>query len=963
MNAKASSPSSTGPAGPEFEVSVGAFYNLSMLAGATPRGLPGTIIERVVLQRAAEGHPLDDVIVKAKTSDGSPATLEIQAKRSLDFTPKDEEWRKVVAQIVQVSRKPEFKAEYYEMAIALAQTSKKISGPYQAVLCLARELEDAHTFFVRFTPSGSANKDMCTFVSTFKARVVEAGGSGDNETIWQLLRRLQILVFDFGVPGSGFEHSAVERAASILHHGQKQQARVLWDALISLTLHAAANGGGFTRSELIMELTHRSFRFSGHPNYTFAQDVLSNDSDCALANIKDQIGAFTLTRHGHLAAIRDALGTGRYIEICGEPGVGKSGLLKHYALQVGEARALVLSPDCVIEGGWTGMQIALKIEGTAVEFLSDLASQGRNIIFLDNLNFFNESARKTVIDLIRAAATIQSIYVISTARRDFGNEDLSWLPSKALESLGHVVLPIGALSKTEVEELQRALPNLSPLLVTMHPAREAQTLFRLAYLAKRPKKARVFFSEAEMANEWWETVDGMAKEQRRESQRVLKVIIKQALIHLGPINISECPASTVDLLIERGILHDLGNDRVVFDHDVFCEWGIANFLHTDPEAISLLRFERPARSDLARSIEILSRIHLEVSDDFSQWKLLFNRVSQEKVHDTWRRAALLGLVRSEMADTLFQNQDVTDFLLANDEKVLQELMGVLISIETRPAIEVWPAVGIPKEKIPKNFHSPIGPAWERIITWLQTIDRKLSEKTTVSVIRLYIFWCEGTFGKGPHFSSVLRSLYQWLIEIEMACRFENSVECPEPFGCKLDFHDRKKLASELRMTFFVFCDEVPNLAVEYLQTLRKQRRGDEAVVSVLTFRGMLAKAASRELAELTLDVLIQKKDSEGIYEADPLREPFALEWFFTPPSPARGPFLELLVYAPQHGLNLVRQLVARAASFLADKYSRTDVIILDFLDGPRELSCVESYSWSRGTGYATVASALMALEA
>ena len=38
---------------------------LSMLTGAEPRGLPGTTIDRNEMQRAAEGRPLDDVIVKA----------------------------------------------------------------------------------------------------------------------------------------------------------------------------------------------------------------------------------------------------------------------------------------------------------------------------------------------------------------------------------------------------------------------------------------------------------------------------------------------------------------------------------------------------------------------------------------------------------------------------------------------------------------------------------------------------------------------------------------------------------------------------------------------------------------------------------------------------------------------------------------------------------------------------------
>lgn len=65
------SPAASGPAGSHFEGQVGASYLLAMLVNAEPRGLPGTIIDRVELQRGAEGYPLDDVIVHAMTRPGT----------------------------------------------------------------------------------------------------------------------------------------------------------------------------------------------------------------------------------------------------------------------------------------------------------------------------------------------------------------------------------------------------------------------------------------------------------------------------------------------------------------------------------------------------------------------------------------------------------------------------------------------------------------------------------------------------------------------------------------------------------------------------------------------------------------------------------------------------------------------------------------------------------------------------
>jgi len=51
------------PAGTHFEGQVGAFYLLAMFSEAPPRGLPGAKIDRIALQLANAGRPLDDVIV------------------------------------------------------------------------------------------------------------------------------------------------------------------------------------------------------------------------------------------------------------------------------------------------------------------------------------------------------------------------------------------------------------------------------------------------------------------------------------------------------------------------------------------------------------------------------------------------------------------------------------------------------------------------------------------------------------------------------------------------------------------------------------------------------------------------------------------------------------------------------------------------------------------------------------
>ena len=69
----------------------------------------------------------------------------------------------------------------------------------------------------RIAAAGSANDDMRSFVRTFKSHLREAGSRDDDETVSRLLRKLQILVFDFTAQGSVSEELAKVRAVRALH--------------------------------------------------------------------------------------------------------------------------------------------------------------------------------------------------------------------------------------------------------------------------------------------------------------------------------------------------------------------------------------------------------------------------------------------------------------------------------------------------------------------------------------------------------------------------------------------------------------------------------------------------------------------------------------------------------------------------------------------------------------------------
>lgn len=962
------SPASSGPAGSLFEGQVGAFYLLSLLTGTEPRGLPGTTIDRVAFQRAPEGRPLDDVIVHAHDVRGTRAVLEIQVKRSITFAPADEVFRKVVGQIVLASQRPDFWTTRYELAIATARTSQKIDGAYQDVLTWAQQIGDAPTFAARINRPGSANEDMRRFVHTFKSHLRDAGSPDDDETVWRLLRRLHILVFDFTSQGSASEELAKERALRALHVDDGMRAANLWTTLVELALEIAAAGGDRTRDRLIQDLRALSFRLAGERRFASARARLAEDSRHALDEISDRIGDVILTRHVHVGAVRTSLDSGRYVEIRGDAGVGKSGVLKHFAEQMGtEAPILVLKPNRTVPRGWGAMRDRLGFDGSARDLLMDLAADGGAVLFVDNLDFFDEEEQSTVVDLVREAARVPGFAVIATARRNFGMDEPNWLPPEALDRLGRATpLVIDELSEAEVEEIRYAAPHLAPLLADTHPARAVtRNLFRLARMASRPEDAQILRTEVDMAEQWWHTADGRLDDDHRDRARLLRVLAEAALSHVDVLDVSHHPPRAIDALVRSETLHDRGNDRVAFRHDVLREWAIGSLLRAEPTMIERLPLNRPAPAALARGVELAARMALERAPDGTPWQTWVERLSVEGVHGSWRRAALLALVRSEISGQLLVH--VASLLFANRAGMLRELIRIVMAVDVEPASKVFEALEVDPAMIPASLNVPSGPSWNRLIRWLLSLGESLPVPAIPDVVDLYTAWSIGMGGVDPLTPLLLPSLYHWLIEIETARDAKSFFELREPFGGELDRDQIASLESDLRTAFLGFCYRAPQLAVEYLRSLsQRHHRPEDVIRSILKFRGTLAQAAPAELAELVATALIPKQRRDERVDRLGSMGPFTHhDLDFVSPSPAQGPFFELLTHAPQHGLPLVRRLVDHAIVYYSKgREYGADAIIISFPEGERVFPWTRSYAWSReGAGRNCVTSALMALEA
>ncbi|MBB5368300.1 MULTISPECIES: hypothetical protein [unclassified Janthinobacterium] len=959
----ATSPSASGPAGAFFEGQVAAHYLLTMLAEADPRGLPGVLIGSVELQRAGEGHPLDDVIVRGVTHMGEPAVLEVQVKRTITFSPNDAVFKSVVEQLAQALQKLDFTHQRHQFAVATERTSFKITGPYQDVLRWAREVGSESVFHGRIKRKKVGNDDMRSFVETVRSHLLSAGCMGDDETVWQVLRRFQILTFDFDAPGSHSIELALERARNFLDPIDSARAGVFWKILTETSIRAAASGGDFERSKLLSEVSGiDGFRLRGSPRNRASRETLAEAAGLAAADLRRSIAGIVLARSTQLNAVREARDQGRYIEIRGAPGVGKSGLLGTLVEQVStEGRVIVLTPERTTPGGWPAFKAEFQIDGGIASFLSDLACDGGATLFVDSLDFFDDPGKRaTVTDLVRAAAIIPAFQVIVTVRTDFDKDEPNWLPSDILAKLGHArPVIIDDLGAEEIEELKAAAPTLSALLSDMHPANAvARNLFRLSRLLEVDGRTDQLRSEIDLLERWWTTADG-PQVNRRERKRLLANLSDAILAGRDYLE-ATAEALVVDALVSSRTLRELSLDQLSFHHDVLREWGVASRLHDSPDRIDQLPLDRAVPVSLARGIELGARFALERSEDGEPWREYLNRVSRDGAHASWRRWALLAILRSELALTLLDRASA--YLMENDGVLLRELIRTALAVESRPLVEMLAEYVEDAEKIPATLYGPINGSWTKLTDWLLIRRSHLPLCVLPDVVELFRSLSTAIFWMGPMTPKMAIVLADWLEEIEDAKNHHLLASDKPRFAKAFRSYDLQKLETDVRQAFLLMAARVPERAQCYLRSVLGRRNSDYIIREILKFRGTLAVAAPVELVEITLAGLIPKQE----HTRTPQPEAFThLDNDFLPSSPAQGPFLELLNVAPEHGLSLIRRLLDHAIIALPDiGEPGTDGFTLVFPTGPRYFPCEQSYLWSRqaGDGYA-VESALLALEA
>lgn len=994
------SPYASGGGGSHFEATVVSYYLAAVLCELPARGVLGNIVTSVRAQRGEFGAPLDDIVLAGATDEGVATALHLQIKNKISFTAGDGDWIDVLQRAWDTFTAGDFDQANMRFGVGIGRYSARADDHYQSVLSWARYSESADDFFLRIEKTDFSSEAKIAFVQAIRdALAAHTGRAVSNDEFWQFLKCLLIIHFDFQTIQVSRDAEAVrDRLRALIADDTESRARQLWDHLIAQAGRLIPLAGSLDRATFRQQMHADGFVLT-EPSAARRRALLAIDQESkrALAEIKTDIAGLRLHRHVASIALRKALDTARFIQLIGEPGTGKSALLKELAEESARLGPVFVLKDARIQPrGWAAYANVLGIGSDCAEVLADLAGAGEPILFIDGIDkIVDPAVQITVNDILRtivAKPYLSHWKVVVTVREQNLRHLETWIDGVVLKALSLASVTVAPLDRNELNTVGAYFLPLRPLLsegsidVILRRPFFLNALLTLG--AQGEGDAALPATEAALLKLWWsfggtdQTGFALAQEQR---ETLIALGEQLAQSHGTPITLGGLSATAIERLTTAGVIRnvELGHS-VVFAHDIFEEWTLCETLIRHRSDVMAFLCNSAEAQILIRPVQLLGTHLLETEPNSQAWERLIAETAAPELRPVWQRAVLLSCLQSTRTTALLNS--LTPYLVAEDAEALRKLILALRTIEVVPNRQFLNEVETPhvdpsdRAKYANLTAKPRITVWIRFLDWLMPHVSDLPRTVIPDLLPIFSGWQDLFAGKEVRHCREIGALAgDWLAEVERDLHPDNFADRHEPLGLSLSYADDQKLEKSLRMIFLGSAAENPDLVKAYLtnkaETDRRQRTYRDAIMESALPLGRHLPAA---LVDFMLATFLDRPED---HEDDPFYSGarslsdelgIASDRHFNPASPVQLPFVLLLRLHESEGLRLIHAFCNH--SIAVWRWNRTHPahyapatplsVTVSWDGNPREFwGDHQVYLWFRGTwGSHAVRCGLMALE-
>ncbi|MDV0438282.1 hypothetical protein [Xanthomonas sacchari] len=964
------SPELAGGEGFTYEGDAAAYYLAALLAEAYAPGVDDRIVVLLSVQQRDFGEPLDDVIVDFADTVGRIARLSLQVKRALTISAAatNAYFRDIVRDAWATLHKPDFRDDIDRYGAAVGEVALVPGRALKTICEWARDSLTADHFDARFAPEGSASEDHWKVRTTIEQLLAAAKTTAcTREELHRFLAHFVLIQFDFLREGSVDPSHAINLIRSCLAPKSAGDAPMVWARLVELARAAAGTSGQFDRARLLRELAPLT-QLRAAPSLQADLGRLTELAHSQANLIVDDIGGAWIDRSQYLQALDEKFVDARFVQVRGLPGSGKSAVVKQAV-----RRALVQGPVLFLKAeqvdavSWNGYAISQGLSATSLEtLLVEVAAVGTPTLFVDAIDRVATAQQPVFLQVIQTIATSPKLthWRIVASLRDTGIEVLrNWLGG-ALASLSVGTLTVGALSEAEADALAEAKPHLRPLLFGAEAVRE---IVRRPFFAKVLDQSFVATpdgpefvprAEIDLIEHWWTRGGYNAAGQNAFArQRALLGLARARAKELSrPIRLGDLPSTDcIEELRADGILqHARHGISVQFAHDIFFEWAFFHVLaDLGPDWIDAIRVagEPPA---VARVVELASQWEYSYGD---AWAAYLAQTRASDLRAQWTRAWLLA----PLGTVAFEADPAPYWAVVgrDDFDLLRKALVWFQAEKTTPNSTVL-AGTLPDERRERiadllGWPSDLASA-RRLLVFLLVRIQAIPQALYPTVLAVFELW-QNVFDGYPNVISrrLLEQCDQWLAALDA---ISNASGPDENSAFWQKVQDLGEFRTALIQLILRSSLAEPSIAdALLLRAVASPRIRRDAFEGIVEFSPRLAQSLPQRLVELALAhlreelpehrVAREKAEQESTIAArqallsDQSRtlnrvesarwsavhfrsvgEFSSSDWeqlaiyddhrSFWPPSPLREPFASLFRQAPQHALDLLRELCNHA---------------------------------------------------
>lgn len=728
-----------GGGGTNFEQSVQtAFLTTLIVSGQVPC-LASCELREVAFQVTNRGYQTDDLLAIACSQDSQHRLL-IQVKHNISFTADNLIFKDVV---------DSFWKDYKNTAIFDKAKDKFIIVKSGLTKDERNHLKSLfnwatnHATEADFILEVNRIKGKKERLDTFREVLKQANNNVDltNEELWQFLKCMDILEYDFLNQGSVDQTYFLNLIKLCKSKQSTATDKEIWDSLFSYAAILNKDGGSATIESIKSQSFFRHFDSAQIAPCFKAVEKLRSDGEAILRPIKVSIGKagkeFQLLRTEVRESLINAINSSQMTIVTGKPGVGKSAKIKESILRdFHNASTFVFRADQFTEPTIANVLSSQGINETIQDIFSSIALIPEKIIFIDSLEKLLEAdpecAFKQFLALLQLHPDIKVIasirkYAIDLVAIKFG-----------IDKNKIRIIDIPILSDDELILVSAQFPQLQSVLKNERIKKLLKSPKYLDFLLLAIDKTKEDFSnisQVEFKDKLWNAlvVDSTT------TKNGLPIKREAAFMEIAVKRAREMKLFTAPDKSDAEAVAYLENDEIIFQenqnrkyspaHDILEDWALVKYVsrvfEDNPKPKVLF-------SKLGTEPAIRRAFRLWVDDYLIENGTKINDLIRLTIPDQtigkyWADELMISVFKSENSNSFFMTFEKE--LLDNNASLFNRCLHIIKTCckESDPLANK------------SNLLLPIGSAWQEALFFVQKHIVQL-EPIKLSILNLLADW-------------------------------------------------------------------------------------------------------------------------------------------------------------------------------------------------------------------------------